>query len=122
MTLLLVVVGGAIGAPLRYLTDLWVQARHDSVLPRGTLSVNVIGSFALGVLAAVVFRHAVSDWVYTVVGTGLCGALTTFSTFGYETVRLALEGSRAAALLNVAVNLVGAYAACAFGWWVGGLA
>ncbi len=59
---------------------------------------------------------------YAVVGTGLCGALTTFSTFGYETVRLALEGSRAAALLNVAVNLVGAYAACAFGWWVGGLA
>ena len=77
MTVALVLLGAAVGAPLRYVTDLLVQSRHDSVLPWGTLVVNVGGSLILGVQRAPCPGHS---WALTLVGTGFCGALTTFST------------------------------------------
>lgn len=113
---LLVLAGGAIGAPLRYLLDLHIQARHDSVFPWGTLAVNVLGSFLLGVVAALVAAHPDAGWVLTLLGVGVCGALTTFSTFGYETVRLAQAGSRVAAGFNVVVSVAAALAAVSAGW------
>jgi CrcB protein len=119
MTLLLVLVGGAVGAPLRYLVDQHVSARHDSVLPWGTLTVNVAGSLLLGVVAGAVTTGGAPAWVLTLVGTGLCGALTTFSTFGYETVRLLQQGSWLPALLNVVLSVTVSFAAVAAGWWVG---
>ncbi|CRK51575.1 integral membrane protein possibly involved in chromosome condensation [Rhodococcus sp. RD6.2] len=117
MTVLLVVVGGAIGAPARYLLDRAVQSRHDSVLPWGTLCVNVIGSFVLGVLAGVGTAHDSALW--TVLGTGFCGALTTFSTFGYETVRLLEDRARLFAFGNVAVTLVAGIGAAVAGFAAG---
>lgn len=119
MTVLLVLLGGAVGAPLRYLADLAVQARHDSVFPWGTFAVNTVGSLVLGLTAgAVAARHG-PEWLLTLVGTGFCGALTTFSTFGYETVRLAEEGSMRAAALNVLASVLMAFSLCALGWWAG---
>lgn len=107
MTVAMVLVGGAIGAPLRYLTDLLVQSRHDSVFPWGTFLVNVAGSLVLGVTMGVVGSVAAPAWLVPLVGIGVCGAFTTFSTFGYETVRLLEEGS----LLTAAVNSLGSLAA-----------
>jgi CrcB protein len=109
-------VGGALGAPLRYLTDLFVQARHDSVFPWGTFAVNVVGSLVLGFTAGAVTTADGPDWVLTLVGTGFCGALTTFSTFGFETVRLVEDGSLVEAGLNIAASLVMAMVACVAGW------
>jgi fluoride exporter len=106
VTAVLVMLGAAVGAPLRYLTDRAVQARHDSVFPWGTFTVNVIGSFVLGVLIRGVSLHAVSGSVNALLGTGLCGALTTYSTFGYETVRLLEDRVRAYAALNVVGSIV----------------
>ncbi|MFG3495896.1 fluoride efflux transporter CrcB [Streptomyces sp. NPDC047928] len=100
MNWLLVVVGGALGAPLRYLTDRAVQARHDTVFPWGTLTVNVVGSLILGTLTGA----AVSSSAYALLGTGLCGALTTYSTFSYETLRLARSGSLRYAVANTALT------------------
>ena len=119
MTVLLVLLGGAVGAPVRYLADLAVQSRHDSVFPWGTLAVNAVGSLVLGVTAGAVTAADGPRWLLTLVGTGFCGALTTFSTFGYETVRLAEEGSVRAASLNVLASLGTAVALCAAGWWLG---
>jgi len=116
MTVVLVLIGGALGAPLRYLTDLLVQARHDSILPWGTLTVNVAGSFVLGVVGAAVAVAGAPSWVMTLLGTGFCGALTTFSTFGFETVRLIEEGSLLEAFVNVLAGLVAGLAAVAAGW------
>jgi fluoride exporter len=115
MTPLLVVVGAMIGAPLRYLTDLLVQSRHDTVFPWGTLTVNAAGSLVLGTVAGAVSGGAPA-WVLTLVGTGFCGALTTFSTFGFETWRLVEDGSVREAALNVAANLLIGFVACAGGW------
>ncbi len=87
MTVLLVLLGGGIGAPSRYLLDRWVQSRHRQRFPFGTLLVNVIGCFVLGILTG----HHPSTDVQALLGTGFCGGLTTFSTFSVETVEL-LQG------------------------------
>lgn len=112
----MVLLGGAIGAPLRYLTDLLVQSRHDSVFPWGTFTVNVLGSLVLGVTAAVTIELGPPPWVLALVGTGFCGALTTFSTFGFETIRLLEEGSLLTAAANCVASLVVGFAACAGGF------
>lgn len=121
MTALLVVIGGAVGAPLRYLVDQWVTSRHRSAFPWGTFTVNVVGSLLLGLLAGASAAGALPDWVLTVAGTGFCGALTTFSTFGYQTAHL-LEGEDwIPALLNVVGSFAAGLTAVAVGWWAGGL-
>jgi CrcB protein len=104
---LLVVAGAMVGAPLRYLTDRTVQARHDTVFPWGTFAVNVTGSLVLGLVTGAVAAGAASSQVQLLLGTGLCGALTTYSTFSYETLRLAETGAR----FFAAVNVLGSIAA-----------
>lgn len=106
MNWLLVMAGGAVGAPLRYLTDLAVQRRHRTAFPWGTLTVNVAGSLLLGVLAGALSAGAGSSSVQLLLGTGLCGALTTYSTFSYETLRLAESGARTAAAANAVVSVL----------------
>jgi CrcB protein len=94
-----------VGAPLRYLTDRAVQTRHDSVFPWGTFTVNVCGSLVLGLLTGAVAAGAASSQVQLLIGTGLCGALTTYSTFSYETLRLGEDGARLFAVTNVAASV-----------------
>jgi CrcB protein len=103
---LLVIVGAMVGAPLRYLTDRAVQARHDSVFPWGTFTVNITGCLILGLLTGAVTYHAASTGTQLLLGTGLCGALTTYSTFSYETLRLAETGARFFAAVNVVAGVV----------------
>jgi CrcB protein len=115
LSVVLVVLGAMVGAPLRYLTDLLVQSRHDTVFPWGTLTVNAAGSLVLGSVAGAVSGGAPA-WLLTVAGTGFCGALTTFSTFGFETVRLVEDGSVLEAILNVGASLLIGMVACTGGW------
>ena len=116
MTVLLVLLGGAAGAPARYLLDRWVQSRHAGVLPWGTFTVNAVGSLVLGVTAGATAATGGPDWVLVLVGTAFCGALTTFSTFSFETVRLVEEHEVPAALLNVVGSVAVGIACCAGGW------
>ncbi|MFF2137966.1 fluoride efflux transporter FluC [Streptomyces sp. NPDC058193] len=106
MNWLLVLAGGAVGAPLRYLTDRAVQARHGAglpyVFPWGTLTANAAGSLLLGLLTGA----SVSAPAFALLATGLCGALTTYSTFSYETLRLAETGRGFLAGANVLVSLL----------------
>ncbi|MGC4892521.1 fluoride efflux transporter CrcB [Micromonospora sp. DT31] len=111
MTVLLIAVGAAVGAPLRYLTDRAVQARHGSPFPWGTLAVNVAGSLLLGALLAA----PVGPHVTALLGTGFCGALTTWSTLSYETLRLARAGERRNAYANVLVSVVAGLGAAFLG-------
>src|SRR5206468_23399 len=84
-----------------FTTDRAVQARHDTVLPWGTFTVNVVASLVLGVLAGAVSAGAASYGVQLAVGTGFCGALSTYSTFSYETLRLLEGDTRLLAVANV---------------------
>lgn len=105
MNWLLVIAGAAVGAPLRYLTDRLVQARHETTFPWGTFTVNVAGCLVLGIVAGAVTAGAASSSVQLLLGTGLCGALTTYSTFSFETLRLAESGARFFAAANVVVSI-----------------
>jgi fluoride exporter len=105
MTPVLVVLGAGLGAPARYLIDRLLQGRRGSAFPWGTFAVNVAGCALLGFLVALPARACGSE-LMTFAGTGLCGALTTYSAFGYETVRLAQSGARTLAALNVAASVL----------------
>jgi CrcB protein len=102
---LAVLAGGMLGAPARYLADRAVQARHDSVFPWGTLTVNLAGSAVLGFLLGAQRHLGLPPVAFALLGTGLCGGLTTFSTFGYESLRLLEDGAVTQACLNMAGSL-----------------
>jgi CrcB protein len=119
VSLLLVITGAAIGAPLRYLSDRAVQSRHDTVFPWGTFAVNVIGSLILGLVTGAVTAGGASPQVQLTVGTGFCGALTTYSTFSYETLRLLEGDARFFAALNVVAGIVAGVGAAFLGVAVG---
>ncbi|WP_276270525.1 fluoride efflux transporter CrcB [Haloarcula litorea] len=102
----LVGTGGAVGAICRYYLG---RAVDREGFPVGTLTVNVVGSFVLGLIT---FAGAGTD-VLLLVGTGACGSFTTFSSFSVDTVRLWERGRPAAAVGNAAVNLAGALLAVA---------
>ena len=112
MTAVLVFVGAMIGAPLRYLTDRIVQRWHDTLLPWGTITVNVVGSLILGALTGASLPAA----AVALVGTGFCGALTTYSTFSYETLRLIEQKAYFYVTLNVTVSITSGLGAALLGY------
>ena len=114
-------VAGAAGAVLRFLVDRYVQGKVASDFPYGTLVINVTGSLVLGFLTGSALHHGLSaDWV-TVIGTGLIGAYTTFSTFSYDTFRLLGRDGAAAAVTNVLVSVVAGLGAAVAGLALGTL-
>ncbi|GHG43674.1 MULTISPECIES: fluoride efflux transporter CrcB [Amycolatopsis] len=115
MTVVLVALGGAAGSILRYLTDRKIQQWRDSPFPFGTLTVNIAGSFILGFLSGWLLHGAEPSSVRALVAVGFCGGLTTFSTFGYETVRLFLEKTRLYAVLNVVATVLAGLTSGALG-------
>lgn len=105
----------AIGAPARYVVDRFVQDRTESLFPRGTWVVNVSGCFVLGVITGLGLYHGLGGTTRTVIGTGGMGAYTTFSTFSFETVRVAEQGAIDVAVKNVVASFVAGLAAAAAG-------
>ena len=121
MTWLMLCTGAGLGAVLRYLTDRAIMCRCSSGFPWGTLTVNVVGSPALGLLLGAE-RHVEVPLGLTVgVGAGFCGALTTYSTFSHETMRLVEQRGVRPAVSNVALNTVGTVVAALTGYWLVGL-
>jgi fluoride exporter len=101
---------GGVGAIARFLLDGAVSSRIASRLPWGTLAVNLSGAFALGVVTS-----ALSGDALRIVGTGLLGAYTTFSTWMFESERLGEDGELGLGVLN----LIGSLALGVFAVWVG---
>ncbi|ONF64122.1 fluoride efflux transporter CrcB [Amycolatopsis keratiniphila] len=115
MTVLFVALGGGLGAILRFLTDRRVQAWRKPAFPWGTLTVNVVGSAILGVLTGWALHGGQPDAVRALLAVGFCGGLTTFSTFGYETLLLFTGKTRARAVLYVGVTMAAGIGAAAIG-------
>ena len=103
--LLFVALGGSIGAVFRYLISLFMIQVFGSSFPFGTLVVNILGSFLMGVIYTLGQVSEVSPELKALVGVGLLGALTTFSTFSNETLLLIQGGDWLKAFLNIALNL-----------------
>ena len=116
MAYLMVALGGAAGAVLRYGLSGWIHAAGGFVFPMGTLAVNILGSFIIGVVLQLgTGRFLLTPETRLLLTTGLCGGLTTFSTFSWETLQL-LEGQQwGAAGANAALNVALCLAATAAG-------
>ena len=110
----LLVAGGS-GALLRYEVELGVRRRLGPGFPFGTLLINVSGSFVLGLLVGLAEHNGVRPDVVTVLGTGLLGAYTTFSTFTFDIVGLTERGRVGAAAANLGASLVLGLAGAALG-------
>ncbi|APE02123.1 chromosome condensation protein CrcB [Alteromonas mediterranea] len=107
--------GGATGACLRYFVTTSVDSLFGKHMPFGTLTVNVVGSFALALLYGFIERHDLSDSPYrALIGVGLLGAFTTFSTFSVETLTLLENGLWLKAAANVFLNV----GACLVAGWL----
>jgi len=105
---LLVCLGGAVGSGLRFLAASGAVMLFGADFPRGTLFVNLLGSFLL----ALVMGISTSSTLVTLelrlfLGAGLMGGFTTYSSFNYETIMLAVQGSWGAALFNAVVTVAG---------------
>lgn len=115
-------VAGGVGAALRLVVDGVVKSRTRGAYPLGTTVINVSGSFALGLLTGLVLASVVAHPWQIILGTGLLGGYTTFSTASFETVRLTQEGRYVAAATNGLGMLIASVLAAALGLWLGSLA
>lgn len=123
-SLLLVALGGGLGAAARFVLDGEIRSRTRGGFPWGTFTVNVLGSLVIGVVAGVILAAGAAEGPAAVarlepwrlaLATGLCGGFTTFSTATVESVRLARSGRLRLALANTLGTLVVTVAACALG-------
>ena len=108
----LVAFGGAIGAVMRYSTGNMIETDG---FPTSTFFVNVVGSFALGLLAILAIKQGYSEDVLLFFGVGLLGSFTTMSTFSLENVNLMRDGEYIAALFYISCTFV----VCIFSTWIG---
>ncbi|MCE1180397.1 MAG: fluoride efflux transporter CrcB [Micrococcales bacterium] len=119
MSLLLISLAGGLGAVARFVVDALVNRRlRPGALPLGTLTVNITGSFVLGLVTGIALGHSgFPAGTQAVIGTGFCGGFTTFSTASLEVVRLwdTDGGARAAAYLVSMV--IGSVLAALLGLW-----
>lgn len=111
--------GGALGAMLRYGLGRFIGARTRALLPIGTMTINLVGAFLIGVWVAMEHRMAPSAFFF--LDVGFTGAFTTFSTFSYETIRLIEDNMLVEALLNPVLSLVLGLLAAILGHTVGGV-
>ncbi len=122
MTILGIAIGGGLGALARYHIGGAAGRRLQSQFPVGTLIVNVLGSLLLGIIVGLVGAGRLpSGWLIWA-GVGFCGGLTTFSTFVYETMQLAEQGSWRYAWQNVLLSGPLSFAAAAAGYLLAGSA
>lgn len=115
MTLLLVALGGALGAVSRFVLDGLIRERVRTRLPLATMTINVTGSLLIGLLAGAVTFHGVDPTAIVPLTSGFCGGYTTFSTAMVETVRLVQSGEVRRAVVAVLGSLVLTVAAAALG-------
>jgi CrcB protein len=118
---LAVAASGGLGAVLRALLIHHVSIRRPDPLPVGTIAVNVSGSLVLGVLTGLSLYHGLGPHQLSILGVGLCGGYTTWSTASWESLHLVRTGHRSEAVLYTFGGLVLCLAAAAAGIALGGL-
>ncbi len=109
--LLYVMVGGAVGSGARYLTGRAMTALLGAGYPFGTLAVNLVGGLLMGVLVGVLARNAAPEGWRLLLGVGVLGGFTTFSSFSLDVVTMAERGAPGLALGYILVSVIGSIAA-----------
>jgi len=117
--LILVMLGGAVGAGLRYGVGLWALQALGGAFPWGTLIVNLVGGLLMGLLAGAVVREGAGVPVHLLIGAGILGGFTTFSAFSLETAALIERGMLGSAMAYALVSVVGSVLLFFGGLWAG---
>jgi CrcB protein len=117
LNLLTVFIGGGIGAFLRYMIDVSIELKY----PIAMLIINYSGSFLLGMLTSALFVKNIRSWLKAGLGTGLCGGFTSMSAFSADTFLLFEKSSLTAAVIYVALSVLGGIALAFLGMWLGSL-
>lgn len=116
--LLLVVVGGGIGAGIRHLTNMGALRLVGPNYPWGTMAINIVGSFAMGLFIAILARRGGSNEVRLFVATGILGGFTTFSAFSLDFATLWERGATLPAFGYALASVIGAIIALFLGLWL----
>lgn len=111
-----VMAGGAIGAGLRYMAGLWLTPRGG--FPVATFCVNLIGGFAMGLIAAALLKGHIGETARLFIGVGVLGGFTTFSAFSLESYQMLERGQLGLALIYVTASVVGSLTALAIGYGI----
>ena len=122
ISILLVLLGGAIGSLCRYWWSGLVAARLGETFPYGTLFVNLVGCFIIGLAGGFLSKAAAAPWEQPMrifLTVGVCGGLTTFSSFSLQTLNLIISKRWGAALANIVVSTTICLVLVAAGWWLG---
>lgn len=114
-------VAAGFGAVGRYLLDQVIQHQHDMIFPWGTFVINVLGSFGLGLVTGLAAHHGLPSSTTTIIGVGLCGGFTTWSTYCWESLAIAESGALGQASLNIFGSLAAGFAAAAAGLAIGSI-
>lgn len=115
--LIWVAVGGALGSVSRYAVGQWIPLR---TFPWATLTVNIIGSFLIGLLWSYFNdKWGANSSMKLLLMTGICGGFTTFSALALENLELVHQGRYTTAILYIMLSLIAGLLAVALGWWIG---
>ena len=116
LKIVVVAIGGSIGAAARYVVSTWATERYGSDFPYGTLIVNVVGCFIIGAFMVLVTERVIAHPYWRLlVAVGFVGGLTTFSSFGYETLKLVEDAQFQWAAYNIMTNFIFGF----FATWLG---
>ncbi|MFB3165456.1 fluoride efflux transporter CrcB [Neobacillus sp. 179-J 1A1 HS] len=114
----LIGIGGSLGAAGRYLLGNFINKKKTGHFPLGTWIINTTGSLLLGILYKLHMTNEISDWVWLFLGIGFCGAYTTFSTFGYETITLLQTNKKFLASIYVLTSVIVSILTAAMGFMI----
>jgi CrcB protein len=118
--IVLVAIGGVMGANARYAVSRWSARRYGTAFPHGTMMINLSGSFLLALIATLIAERFDGDRSASLlIGTGFLGTYTTFSTFSFETLALVHAEEYGRALANVLISAGGGILAAFLGIWLG---
>jgi fluoride exporter len=102
----LIGIGGSLGAASRYLLGNYINKRKTGYFPLGTWIINITGSFLLAILYKLHMNNETNDLLWLFFGIGFCGAFTTFSTFGFETITLLQSNKKFFAAIYVLTSVI----------------
>ena len=120
MMIWMIGIGGSLGAAARYLLGNLIRKGTQKIdpFPIGTWIINITGSFILGVLAQFHLTNQISDWLWYFAGVGFCGAYTTFSTFGNETITLIQANKLKLAAIYVVTSIIFGVISAMIGFYI----
>ncbi|PEJ56389.1 fluoride efflux transporter CrcB [Bacillus sp. AFS017336] len=104
--MIIIGIGGGIGAICRYALGNYVNKKHTTIFPFGTFVINILGSFILGLTNHLYLDQSISTTMWLFIGVGILGGFTTFSTFGYEAIQLILSKKFKTALSYIILSTI----------------